>query len=157
MSDRYAAVHASVNRIKLMNSQKKSFLILFWLMLSIFGCESMCANQILQEIPSPDKKFKAVVFQRDCGATTGFSTQVSIIKADDKLSNAAGNVFSADTNYRKVSGGLVGGPTVEVVWKGPLQLYIMHPQNSRIFKATTEIKISTGLFKSEAIQIAYSW
>jgi hypothetical protein len=117
----------------------------------------MCANQIIQKIPSPDKKLKAVVFQRDCGATTGFSTQVSVIKANDKPSNAAGNVFSADTYHGKVSSGLIGGPTVEVVWQDPLQLQIKHPQNARIFKATKEIKISTGLFKSEAVHIAYSW
>jgi hypothetical protein len=30
-------------------------------------------------MPSPDGRRDAVMFQRDCGATTGFSTQISIL------------------------------------------------------------------------------
>ena len=136
----------------------KFFLILlsFQLVLSISGCESTCSNQVLQEVPSPDKQLEAVVFQRDCGATTGFSTQVSVIKADEKLQNTKGDVFSADTNHGKVSSGPGGEPAVEVVWKEPHQLQIKHSQNARIFLAAKEIKVSTGIFKSEAIQITYS-
>ncbi len=37
-----------------------------------------CGNEILKEVRSPTGKMKGVVFQRDCGATTGFSTQVSV-------------------------------------------------------------------------------
>ena len=39
---------------------------------------NMCGNEILGEFASPDRKKKVVVFQRDCGATTGFSTQASL-------------------------------------------------------------------------------
>ena len=61
--------------------------LLFW------GTDSMCGNEIYQEIFSPDNEYKAVVFQRDCGATTGFSTQISILRATDELPNNPGNVF----------------------------------------------------------------
>ena len=37
-----------------------------------------CGNDLVKEVPSPNGKMKAVVFQRDCGATTGFSTQISL-------------------------------------------------------------------------------
>ena len=136
----------------------KFFLLLlsFPLVLSIAGCESTCANQVLQEVPSPDKQLKAVVFQRDCGATTGFSTQVSVIKVDEKLQNTKGDVFSADTDHGKVPSGPGGGPAVEIIWKEPHQLQITHSQHARIFLAAKEIKVSTGIFKSEAIQITYS-
>jgi len=45
-----------------------------WLLIdSLFPC----GNDVLTDLPSPDGKYKVVVFQRDCGATTGFSTQTT--------------------------------------------------------------------------------
>lgn len=136
----------------------QAFMILLSLplMISISGCESMCANEVLHEIPSPDKQLKAVVFQRDCGATTGFSTQVSIMKIDKKLPNTGGDVFSADTGHGKVPSGPGGGPKIEVVWKGPRQLLVKYPQKARIFSSVSKIIVSTGLFKSESVEVTYS-
>ena len=78
-----------------------TFLILI---LVIGGCgfilsslfDGMCGNEIFQEVYSPDNEYKAVVFQRDCGATTGYSTQISILKAPAKLPNESGNIFAMD-------------------------------------------------------------
>ncbi len=136
----------------------KSIIILLSLplMLSMSGCESMCSNEVLQEIPSPDNKLKAVVFQRDCGATTGFSTQMTIIKTNEKLQNKRGDVYSADTDHGNAPSGPGGGPKIEVVWTGPHQLQVKHPQKARIFLSVKEITVSTGIFKSEAIEIMYS-
>lgn len=53
----------------------------------------MCGNDIWAEYPSPNGQLKAVVFQRDCGATTGFSTQVTILEADNDLPNRAGDIL----------------------------------------------------------------
>jgi hypothetical protein len=39
---------------------------------------------------------RAVVFQRDCGATTGFTTQMSILRADESLPNEGGNAVVLD-------------------------------------------------------------
>ncbi|MCC5853421.1 MAG: hypothetical protein JJU30_11325 [Alkalimonas sp.] len=55
----------------------------------------MCANEVHAEIISPNQRYKAVIFQRDCGATTDFSTQISILKAEAKLPNKSGNIFVA--------------------------------------------------------------
>ena len=52
----------------------------------------MCGNDIYSETLSPDGELKAVIFQRDCGATTGFSTQVSILDTDETLENDGGNI-----------------------------------------------------------------
>ncbi len=35
------------------------------------GLGGLCGNTILAEALSPDQRHKAVVFQRDCGASTG--------------------------------------------------------------------------------------
>jgi hypothetical protein len=60
--------------------------------------DNMCGNQILSESSSPDRTYRVVVFRRDCGATTGFSTQVSVLKAMQALPNESGNLFIADTD-----------------------------------------------------------
>ena len=57
----------------------------------------LCVNQIYQEVYAPDRTLKAVVFLRDCGATTGFSTQVSVLPAGETLGNdVAGNLYIAN-------------------------------------------------------------
>lgn len=58
--------------------------------------QGMCGNDIHKSIASPNGDLKAVIFQRDCGATTGFSTQISILGAAEDLSNESGNIFSSD-------------------------------------------------------------
>jgi hypothetical protein len=56
----------------------------------------LCGTEIFQEVYSPDNEYKAVVFQRDCGATTGFTTQISILKPSKDLPNQLGNVLVMD-------------------------------------------------------------
>jgi hypothetical protein len=51
-----------------------------WLVIS--ALEDLCGNDPISETPSPNGQMKVVVFQRDCGATTGFSTQVSVLPID---------------------------------------------------------------------------
>jgi len=58
--------------------------------------DSLCENNNLRETLSPDGQFKAVIFCRDCGATTAVSAQVSILPAGRKLPNDGGNVFVAN-------------------------------------------------------------
>src|SRR6266550_3254126 len=72
-----------------------------------------CGNELLKEVASPNGRMKAVVFQRDCGATTGFSTQVSVFRRDQRLPNEGGNLFAADTNHGAAPSGQGGGPVVE--------------------------------------------
>lgn len=55
--------------------------------------DDMCGNDNLVEVVSPDGRLKAVTFRRDCGATTGYSTQLSILPANRTLPNGGGNIF----------------------------------------------------------------
>ena len=91
-------------------------LILMWTcMTNIFG--DMCGNQTVSEGFSPDKKYKFVVFVRDCGATTGFSTQVSVIKIDRKLrDDDSGNVLTVSDHYSGDWYNKYGGADVKVEW-----------------------------------------
>lgn len=100
------------------------------------GCINItgdCVNEILRVHYSPTKQLKAVVFQRDCGATTGFSTQISIMPANSDLPNEAGNVFVATTDHGKSPSGPGGGPHVEVEWKGESSLNITCDNRARVF------------------------
>jgi hypothetical protein len=64
-----------------------------------FLFEDMCGNDIKQKIPSPSGKSVAYIFERSCGATTGFSPQLSIINKDDEFQNESGNTFRSDKDF----------------------------------------------------------
>ena len=126
----------------MMNKKSKigTFILSFLLLLSAYstGCLNLagaCGNEILRIHYSPTKHLKSIVFRRDCGATTGFSTQISIISANSDLPNEAGNVFVADTDNGKSPSGPGGGPPVEVEWKGESSLNIIYDNRARVFYA----------------------
>lgn len=48
---------------------------------------------------SPDGTRKVVVFLRNCGATTKYSTQASILFSNDSLPNEAGNILIIDGGH----------------------------------------------------------
>jgi hypothetical protein len=75
---------------------------------------------------------RAVLFQRDCGATTGFSSQVSLTSATGARSGA-GNVFVADTGHGAATAAPWGGPWVEIRWLSPKQLLIRYDAKARVF------------------------
>jgi hypothetical protein len=74
----------------------------------IYLLSGMCGSYPYKTIASPSGKYKAVIYQFDCGATTGFSTQISILKANEQLAAEAGNIFSSDGHPEKVA--------PEVIW-----------------------------------------
>jgi hypothetical protein len=58
----------------------------------VLALKDMCGNETLAEFLSLDGAQKMVLFERSCGATTGFSTHVSLLRADAKLPNESGNL-----------------------------------------------------------------
>ena len=103
-----------------------------------FG-EAMCGNEVMAEYPSPGNQHRVVVFQRDCGATTGFSTQASLLEADEALGNEGGNLFVSDTNHG-------AAPAVSVVWMGERALVLRHHAAARVFKSVP---------KRDGVRISY--
>lgn len=90
----------------------------------IAGC-GLCRNEIFQEVYSPDHEYKAVVFQRDCGATTGWSTQISVLRAAKKLQNTGGNIFVMD--------GHPDWTDIRVNWDSDRSVTITYADNFTIF------------------------
>jgi len=101
--------------------------------------DAMCQNEVLSDERSPDGKYRVVKFQRDCGATTDFSTQVSVIPAWWYLRNVSGNLFVADTDHGKAPSGAGGGPQVRVEWMSPSMLLVSYHPDARVFKSESAV------------------
>jgi len=56
----------------------------------IAGCAPICENEVSAAVRSPSGKMKAVVFDRGCGATVGFNTQLSVLSAEAELPDEPG-------------------------------------------------------------------
>lgn len=102
--------------------------------------DGLCGNQIIEEVLSPNGNNKITVFERNCGATTDFSTQISIMNTESELPNKAGNLFIADTGRGKAPSGPGGGPKVEIAWKDSNSVVIKHHKNVRVFKSKSKVK-----------------
>lgn len=116
-----------------------------------------CGNEPISEIQSPDKSLKVIIFQRDCGATTGFSTQVSILPATRSLPNESGNALVADTDHGKAPSGPGGGPEVFAEWKSSRELVLrLHP-SARTFGIDTtrpqKIRVRDGWFGGTEVTV----
>ncbi|MGO4269391.1 hypothetical protein AB4Z22_06005, partial [Paenibacillus sp. TAF58] len=60
---------------------------------------SACKNEVVSQVNQPDGINKAVLFVRDCGATTRESYQVTIIKSWNNIDNTdRGNTFISYTS-----------------------------------------------------------
>ncbi len=78
------------------------------------------------------------MFQRDCGATTGFSTQISILDAGDQLSGM-GNTYRADDGHGIARTGSWGSSWAEMKWLSPDRLLVRYAENSRIFEQDNHV------------------
>ena len=96
---------------------------------SALGCgwDPLCGNVELARHPSPDRKREVLVFQRNCGATTGYVTHVSLVDSGDALDdNDDGNLYIEDED--------LGG--IEVRCHGPRAVVIR--AQGPAFRAETE-------------------
>ena len=88
------------------------------------GCiADSCDNDVSQSVRSPSGGHDAVVFYRDCGATTGFSTQLSIIRAGSRLPSAPGNTLVLDDTIE-----------VALTWTDESELVVAYSAPSTPFK-----------------------
>ena len=106
--------------------------------------DDMCGNSPSRTVISPDGRLKAVVFERDCGATTGFSMQVSVLGAKDRLPNKSGNVFVDGDNA-----------PVTVAWASANNLTVRYNPQARVFVRNTRVLARTGLFGQQPVSVRY--
>jgi hypothetical protein len=101
------------------------------LLLPLEGCGDMCGNDPLQAQASPSGRREAIVFLRGCGATTGFSTQVSVLKKGEGESGP-GNVFISDDEHGTAAPD--ARPWVEVRWLAVDRLLIRYDGGLQVVK-----------------------
>ena len=102
-----------------------------------------CGNELVATDSLPGHRYKAIVFVRNCGATTTFGTHVSIVEQNIKLGNdEVGNILAidaaccADRRSRTVPRNSVGGPLATARWIGPDTLSVSYASGTRIFRQT---------------------
>jgi hypothetical protein len=74
-----------------------------------------CTNDQVEEFPSPDGSMKAVVYRRDCGATTDYSRQIAILPRNRPLPSSPKPIFATD-----------GDMVLIVRWESPSHLDIAY-------------------------------
>ena len=104
------------------------------LSVGLVACVDPCENTVLSELTGPTRNRRAVVFERSCGATTDFSTHVSVLNADDARPKSAGNIFIADSDHGGGKDMIVTAP-----WAAPDQLVVRYPARARIFRRETQV------------------
>lgn len=75
---------------------------------------------------------KAIVFERDCGGTTRFSTQISVISEASDLPNQVGNVF--------ICGGAPDESKIALHWDTPDRMIVKYTRGQPVFRAETRYK-----------------
>lgn len=88
------------------------FAVLNFALLICAGCFDPCGNTTKAEVTSPDGKYVATAFIRDCGATTDFSPQVHLRPRGERLAQT-GNVFVGDHS-----------PKIQIAWLSASHLII---------------------------------
>jgi hypothetical protein len=94
-----------------------------WSLAGLADLAGMCLNSDVRRVTSPDRRHEAVVFTRDCGATTGWAANVSIMRPGAGHPRGPGNVFRAE--WRLAQPDSAGQPAVLVEWRTPTRLRIV--------------------------------
>lgn len=98
--------------------------------------KSMCGISVVRRVPSPDGRLEAVVFERDCGATTDFGTNLSVVKTGSTITDDGGNLLVADSDHGRApldSGNVIH---LSVEWIGSDSLLVHYDRRSRLFQQT---------------------
>ena len=106
----------------------------------LYSCSYfLCDNEIVTQLPSPDEKYKAVVFVRDCGATTTWSTHVSLIRSWSWVGrDDGGNTFVMDAGDGAPEGP-GRGPEARVRWISAHEIVIAHHRLAEVFRAEKQV------------------
>jgi hypothetical protein len=98
---------------------------------TLAGCGDLCSNDLLGSVSSPSGRLRAVLFSRECGATVGLNTQVSIIGPTAELTGS-GNVVI-----------LEGTVPLQLRWRSESELIVVGSGSVKGFKRETVVGDTT--------------
>lgn len=91
-------------------------------------------NDQMGELSSPDKQWKSLLFQRQCGDEAS-EIHVSVLPATAPLPNQPGNAFRQDATGE----GTRSSHSFHQAWKGSNELWIGHDQTMKVAFAASEV------------------
>ena len=98
------------------------------------GCSDFCTNEVVRSAPSPDGRQLAILFLRDCGATTALSSQISILPRGEAVSGSSGNLFVSVPDQGTAWIEPPARGPVDFGWVSAKHLQIRHARGMNIFK-----------------------
>ena len=99
-----------------------------------------CVIHPIAEFASPDSTFRVAVFDRGCGATTGFGTHAALLDQLEPLSTEVADLFVADTDHGVAPPARWGGPELQVRWLDTRTVELSHHDLARVFRADTLVR-----------------
>lgn len=93
--------------------------------------DEMCTTTIFHQSASKNGKVKAVLYQVDCGATTGFNRHVSIVSVDADLTKKNPELGHSPFALR-------GMPEVKIAWISSDRLEIQYPESANVIRAESK-------------------
>ena len=104
------------------------------------SCTSTCGVNLVNRVPSPDGQWEAVIYERSCGATTDFSTHLSVLRTGARVPNKPGNLFIADSDHG--SAPLVEGNVINmsIQWAGSDSLVVRYDRRARVFAQVSHVQ-----------------
>ncbi len=113
----------------------------------LLGCGAFdpCANEIVTRRPSPAGSREAVVFERDCGATTTWSTEVAVIRGGATFlergtilwSTKGGNALAI---LDRASRPGISGATVSPIWVDDTHLTLEYNAGAVVHFAAANVE-----------------
>jgi len=105
------------------------------------GCK-LCDEQIKSEAESPDGKYIATLFERDCGATTDFVAHVNMRETSERfVEDSNGTVKQGEVFVVK------GRPMTRLVWKNNQSLVIECTRSGSPFRQESSWHTITILYE----------
>lgn len=98
------------------------FVYRYMLMSLVFVRSMDCSHSIISEATSPDGKYIATVFERNCGAVTPFARVVSLRRREHRFNGEDDRTWVFVTKDQ---------PTIEIRWSGEKQLNVATEGYSR--------------------------
>lgn len=89
---------------------------------------SLCGSSDQHDVYSPDKTKKAIVYLYSCGATTGYTSVVTLANAHDTLEDTP---LTADV-FR------IKGENIHLQWINNDHLHIDYNQSQKVFHSSKE-------------------
>jgi hypothetical protein len=93
--------------------------------------DEMCATTIFDQSASQNGKVKAVLYQVDCGATTGFNRHVSIVSVGADLTKKNPELGPSPFALR-------GMPEVKLAWLSSGHLEVQYPEGANVLRAESK-------------------